>query len=285
MTILVGMICTDGIVLAADSQETCLGGVNIKRLDFEKICPLLVTESATIVMAGSGQGAFISRAAEILETKLTRSSMIRSPREVADLAEDTLLEINRRYVTERALAMKIDISEIEKPSLSLLLGMVLKSKEQSPYSIFSVFPEGVAQKETGYAALGSGSPFAEYLLSRMYRTSINVVQGSLIAAYIIEQVKSVEPYCGGPTYISVIQSGKIFNPTRLQIDRFVEQGNSIDITFRLFWRVVYGDLEAVPEFNRVLEEVVAKAAANRASPGLENVTASSSAIREGQHEG
>jgi len=256
MTIIVGIICKDGIVLAADSQETYRRGVAVKRLGFEKIRTVIERGPAKVVMVGSGEGPFISRAAELLEAKL-QSSLLPSPRIIADLAEDTLTEINSRYVVDRAVKLKLDHSEVNEPDLALMLGIFWKDAAKTDMNIFTIFPDGVAEKEAGYASLGSGSAYAEYLLARMYRDTITVEQGCKIAAYAVEQVKEVEPNCGGPTFITVIQGDGIHKLTREQINQIVIQMNASDVMLRVIWRVLYGDAEAVKE----LQALAAKAQA------------------------
>jgi len=253
MTIIVGIICCDGVVLAADSQETYSRGVQIKRLGFEKIHPLFENESVRVVMAGSGEGPFISRAAELLEQKLQGSLLLTSPRDIADLAEDALTEINRRYVVERASKLSLANDAVREPSLALMVGIYWKGTKSEDFSIFTIFPDGIAEKETGYASLGSGSAYAEYLLARMYREGLTTEQGCKIAAYVIEQVKEVEPNCGGPTYLTVIHPGGIDKKDREAIDSIITQMNSSDKMLRAMWRLLYGDTSAINELTQAVK--------------------------------
>jgi 20S proteasome alpha/beta subunit len=266
MTIIVSIITDDGIVLAADSQETYSRGVHIKRLGFEKIYPLIESEAAKVVMAGSGEGPFISLAAEILESKLQTSLSLGSPRDIADMAEDALTDINRRYVIERASRLGTKADTVHEPSLSLMLGICWKGfAGKVEYSVFTVFPDGIAQRETGYSSLGSGSAYAEYLLARMYRDHIPLDQAVKVACYVIEQVKEVEPNCGGPTYVTIIKENGVQKQSREQIDKVISEMGDSDKIVKVLWRLVIGDFTAMSDMQQIIATKQTALDANAAS--------------------
>ena len=87
----------------------------------------------------------------------------------------------------------------------------------------------------------------------MYREGLTIEQGCKIAAYVIEQVKEVEPNCGGPTYLTVIHPGGIDKRDREAIDAIIAQMNSSDKMLRAIWRLIYGDADAVKELTQAVK--------------------------------
>src|SRR5205809_1702329 len=99
MTIIVGIICKDGVVIASDSQAGAFKGVEVKRLDYTKIYDYTIG-GTNLAITGAGEVPFIARAVELFEEK-TAEKTFHKPREIADLAEDVMNDINKRYVVQR----------------------------------------------------------------------------------------------------------------------------------------------------------------------------------------
>jgi len=203
MTIIAGLICEEGIVIASDSQAGSFKGVHVKRLDYTKIYDFTVN-GTTIVATGSGETPFITRAIEILEDK-TKDGKFHKPREVADLAESVMNEVSKRYIFDRGKELGFSkspsgpilpqLQEDRTLGFALMLGVCCQEKT----AIYTVYPDGVAEKAEEYASLGSGSAFAEYLLPRLYRDDLTLDEATRVCVYVVEEVKKVDVHCGGPT--------------------------------------------------------------------------------------
>jgi 20S proteasome alpha/beta subunit len=57
--------------------------------------------------------------------------------------------------------------------------------------------------------LGSGSAYAEYLLGKLYREDMTVHQAATLAVYVVEEVKKIDPGCGGTTQLVTMEGGKL----------------------------------------------------------------------------
>lgn len=59
-----------------------------------------------------------------------------------------------------------------------------------------------------YVAIGSGAAYAELLFRSLFHSGMELKQAVPIAAYIIEEVKAIDPHCGGDTQISTLATGQ-----------------------------------------------------------------------------
>lgn len=246
MTIIVGIICEDGLVIASDSQASSFRGVDVKRLDYTKIYSFGF-DGAKVVLTGAGQVPFIIRAREIIEDK-SKDQKFHGPRAIADIAEDTMIEISRRYIVERLRGLgsvrgpgQSDDGPMSAPDFALFLGVHCGTEP----CLYTVYPDGVAGREDRYASLGSGSAFAEYLLARLYRDGLDLEEAVRIAVYVVEEVKKVEPHCGGPTQIVVLSAGEIIRKSEAQVRDIVQSLEEYDSSLKRVWKeIVEGPRQA-----------------------------------------
>jgi len=213
MTVIVGLLCQDGIVVASDSQESD-EGMEMKRLDVTKIYETsrFNFDDVEIVLGGTGSAAHIARAAELIKEK-GFAPYFTSPRSLATVVEDVIGEMAERYG-----------GGDDGLDLELLVGVFCKNcpktedddSRVSPIGLYSVYPPdedekvGVAEPVTDYAAMGTGGLFARYLLNRLHdeghpTTDLTVDSAIREAVYVIEEVTKVDLWCGGPTQLHCIQ--------------------------------------------------------------------------------
>lgn len=247
MTIIVGIVCDKAVVIATDSQAMTSRGVDVKRLDYTKIYNFDLNSDLKVLITGAGETPFITRAVEVLQNQW-KEKRVTTNRELADLAEETMNMIKKRYVVDRlkelGVAQSKDLGETgtkkpfaiqelgRSPSFVLMLG-VLDRKEAS---IYIIHPDGVAEKEERYSSLGSGSAYAEYLLASLCCQGIEVEEAIKLAIYVIEEVKKIDPNCGGPTQLSVITEAGIGEKTEIEIKTLVDEIMSKDEEFTKIWR-------------------------------------------------
>lgn len=241
MTIIVGVICNDGIVLASDSQAGSFKGVHVKRLDYTKIYDFSFDRATTLV-TGAGETPFITRAIEIFESK-AKESKFHKCREVADLAETVMNEVNKRYIVERGK----ELGFIKSPTaarprwqddrtlgFALVVGLCCNNESR----IYTVYPDGVAERAERYASLGSGSAFAEYLLARLYRDDLTLDEAIRVAVYVIEEVKKVDLHCGGPTQVVAVKGNQVIRKNEKELQEILSELNQADKSVMAIWRVI-----------------------------------------------
>ncbi len=227
MTILVGIVCADGLVIGSDTQES---DDWMKRYDVQKIygTKRFGFTDVELFMGGTGSSAYISRAAELI-ADYGYAPFFTRPREVADIAEKALGKMRDRYG--------------EDLELELILGVWCKnapSKEEDedapmPFSLYNVFPPeekevlGVAEIVTDYTALGSGAPFARYLFDRLHPAKgLSLDKAIQEVVYVIEEVKKVDLYCGGETHVMALRERKLEVLKQERIREIVTALNAAD---------------------------------------------------------
>lgn len=208
MTVIVGLKCRDGIVIASDSQESD-DDIGMKRLDVRKVYDsdyFNFTDAETVV-AGTGASAHIARAVELIAEN-GYAPHFTTPRSVADIVENSMGQMKARYGDDLELELLVGVYCTNCPSDD--------EPPISPIGLYSVYPAdagekvGVAEPVSDYAAMGSGGLFARYLLNRLHDDEHPTIKLDIEAAmreavYVIEEVTKVDLWCGGPTQLFCIR--------------------------------------------------------------------------------
>lgn len=263
MTIIVGVICKDGLVLASDSQAGSLRGVHVKRLDYTKIYNFSF-DGMTIAITGAGETPFITRAIEIFEEK-AKETKFHKPRDVGDLAESVVNEITKRYIFQRdkELGFAKSPSVAERPKLqddrSLGFALMVATCVNGTPAIYTVYADGISAKEEGYASLGSGSAFAEYLLPRLHNKDLTLEQATRVCVYVVEEVKKVDVHCGGPTQVvSINCKGGVSRKNEDEMKKVLKDLEAADKVAVGMWRMFSEGPEAFKEWIKEVAEETAK---------------------------
>lgn len=251
MTIIVGIVCKDGLVVTADSQAESWRGVAVKRLDYHKITVFPQTGDLYVIVSGAGIGTFISKATDKLKTKY-ESTKISTAEKLSDEAEEVMTDMQKRYVVEKMDKLGIGgvlhdhkrlrktQADFEMPNFILMVGCITKEGENP--TIYTIGRDGVSERAEKFASTGSGSAYAEYLLTKMYRDDIMVEQAKKLGVLIIEEVKRIDPGCGGPTQVVVLTKKGIIKLNPEQIKEIAEEVFQIDgCASKTWWAVVNGE--------------------------------------------
>lgn len=169
-TSILGIVCKDGIVMAADRQVTA--GTIVMNKREKKVSQI----NDYLVIAGCGVAADIQRVPKLL---------------VAELKLKELRTKEKPTVKEAAsLLTNMSYSGIRQPSMipqqaGFLLGGF---NSDGACELYSVEPAGSVIKVDDYDAnFGSGMPFMIGLLERQYRKGLSVKEGIDLA---VEAIKS-----------------------------------------------------------------------------------------------
>jgi proteasome beta subunit len=169
-TSILGIVCTDGVVLAADRQVSA-GNIVVGK-DFQKIIP--INDYLLTAITGSVSDAqFIMRLLS---------------------AELRIKEIkNKRRATVKEAASFLSMMtyrSIRSPSMipSIVGSLIAGVDEDGTANLYSIEPAGGINEVKDYDAnFGSGMPYILGLLERGYKQELNVKQGVQLA---IEALKS-----------------------------------------------------------------------------------------------
>ncbi len=206
VTIVVGIICEDAIVLASDSQTTYspISGAS-QRLDTPKISTLELFNDVIALVAQAGNATLSGRAVEIL-TDLAKGKEIKDYRALADMAQESVRKVKQELREQNLGCSMEELHEhIQKNELNFEL-MIAHYHDSKPYIFTLNFAVGIASKSPHpFLAIGCGSAVATYILGWFKLGSKTPFQHAQLAAiYAIEEVKKVDPYCGGKTRVAII---------------------------------------------------------------------------------
>lgn len=203
MTVIVGIVCKDGIIIASDSQVEFERAAPVKRVNANKIYKLL--EDRNIAIAGAGTLTFIHKAINLIRESIIeeekKSGRKLSFREIIDLAESAMAHIYRVYNIKR---LEYIYGQLLPEFIHPFPLMIGGSEKNNKY-LFILHEDGISEDIEDYATLGSGAAYAEYLLSKFYYKGITTEAGKVIAMYVIKEIEKIDPNVGGPINIVVIK--------------------------------------------------------------------------------
>jgi len=276
MTVLVGVPYDSGIIMASDSQGSTTGAFAVKHLNRSKLRKLNAKVSrggfGEIVIAGAGGSPFISKAAECVKEELD-GNWFSSARELADSAEDALLKVYKRHVLDKADKLGLKPSQYDTPDLGVMMGISLARKNAGDGAItwkdnalFTISADGIAQREDDYSTMGSGSPYAEYILQRGWRENMPMIMALHLAIYAVEEAKKVDPFCGAQTRVVVLTNGVGVDFPIPEVQEIVKRLAERDESTRFLWRLAIGDPLAAAEFDASTKKLQAQTADTTSVP-------------------
>lgn len=189
-TTTIGIVCKDGIILAADKRASA--GYRIVDKKADKIHK--IADNMAVAMAG-----LVSDAQLII--KLSRSELM-----LKKIRSDTT-EIS---VKEGAnLIANILYSNIRRPSMIAgIVGFLLAGKDSTGYSLYDLGIDGSLAIHDDYISDGSGSDLALGVLEAMYRKGITIQDGIPLAIKAISAAIARDmPTGNGIDIITVTDKG------------------------------------------------------------------------------
>jgi len=213
LTICIVLNCSDGIVVATDSQSEFSRGVDVKRLAADKI--KIINER--YIIAGAGVQAHTATVMDAMQyTLINREKAKRTTLNDEECKEDlltTLLILHKKHNIERAAFLGGDDGLTFSP-ICVFAGRSDSSDIGPVFFSAILHIAGLVEPVGSYGTVGSGAAYAELMLKNLYYDDINIEDGIKIAAYIIGEVISIDTHCGGEINIAILDKDN----TRL-IDR------------------------------------------------------------------
>jgi len=197
-TTILGIVCKDGVVMAADRQSTA--GTIVMNKDSQKIREV----NDYLLFAGTGMVSDIQRSVKLAAAEL-RLKELRSK--------------SRPGVKQGAnLVAAMIYQSIRQPTmLQFMVGSLIGGvNEDGTAELYSIDPSGgIKQIEDYDANFGSGMPFVLGLLERQYKEDMTVREGIELA---VEAIKSATQRDVGSGY-----GIDIFTITKEGIKKVVEK--------------------------------------------------------------
>jgi len=164
-TSILGIICKDGIVMAADRQVTA--GTIVMNKNERKVFPI----NDYLIMAGCGMAADIQRVPKMLAAELKLKQLKSKVRPSVKQAISLLGHMSYNGIRQPSM--------IPQQAGFLLAGI----NEDGSAELYSVEPAGGFMKVEDYDAnFGSGMPYILGLLEREYKKDITIEEGVKLAA-------------------------------------------------------------------------------------------------------
>jgi proteasome beta subunit len=188
-TTTVGLVCKDGIVLAADMRATAGSLIVGKKTD--KISQ--ISDDMAVTMAGTVSDAqllikLIRAELKLREIRTGRKQMVK---EAANLLGGLV------YANIRRMSMIPGISHF-------LLG----GKDEKGYYVYDIFPDGSVTLMDDYVSSGSGSEMAYGVLETSYKKDLTTEQGTSLVIKCINAALQRDVNTGeGINVVTITEKG------------------------------------------------------------------------------
>lgn len=228
MTIALGMLATDGIVFAADTQVTA---PDFLKIDSGKVqitlCPvddIMVRHAQGALyrsfgIAGSGNAAYLP---DLYQKFGGVFSDLRGMNELQDphaRIQDALREFYDLHILPFS-----SYPSGERPDIWLVMGAQVGRLRKLWYTEKNLLIKGFQ-----YVAVGAGATYARVLLQRLY-SELDSTHAAILAAFIIFQVKENVDGCGHDTDIFVLR-----RDSPMMVERYAVR--ELEETFRKYLRI------------------------------------------------
>jgi len=206
VTLIAGVRCADGIVIAADTEHT--DGVVRFQEHKLNVFPAVRTMSChlselaespyRVVIAGAGFSDYIKMTADCIRDGIEGSNHFMT--EMRDVVDSAV----RR--THETIFKHWNPEDQNRPSVSLFVG--LRSGEET--KILRTVDEAVSEVETMSFA-GTGESLARYLAGGLYRPRQSSAVVLNILVQVFRAVKESGAYVGGNTELCILGKGAVFH--------------------------------------------------------------------------
>jgi hypothetical protein len=225
MTIAAGILCSDGLIIAADGEVT-QNYMKSQRVKLFQCQNLL--EGLTIIGAGSGDEFFVD-------------TVVQKFNEQFDVETPDLVSIKNeieRIVREACQAAWPLFESKDKPGLQLLLGL----KAIDGFGLVEVNGP-LVRSVNDYGYIGYGTELATYkskfILSKIYPCEALLP----IVINILKVVKDNAMYCGGDTSIWVLDSN---GAVEVKPHSYITKFETVHIVLEKLWQVLPLVLPYIP---------------------------------------
>lgn len=197
-TTILGIVCKDGVVMAADRQSTA--GTIVMSKNAEKVFPV----NDYLVISGTGMVSDLRRVPKFLSAELKLKELKSRSRPTVKEASNLLAQMNYSGIRQPSM--------IPQQAGFLLAGF----NESGETELYSIEPAGSSMKVEDYDAnFGSGMPYVLGLLERQYKPDLTIKQGIELAK---ESLKSSTQRDVGSGY-----GLDIYTITKDKIEKVVSQ--------------------------------------------------------------
>ena len=207
VTVIVGIICKCGIVLASDSQTTFSD--DSKRCDSEKIRLIKFKDSDDkVLIAQSGRVETSSRIIDVME-RLAAERKLENEETVLKTVQDAMRKVRDELRYQHFDCSAEELKKImfdESLNCGLMAAHFCNSK---PFIHTFDFSSGTTTtSKSFFESTGCGSALANYILSELCSPEMDSRLGEAIAVYTVDKAIKHVAYCDRPIRLAVVYSWK-----------------------------------------------------------------------------
>jgi len=207
MSVIVGIECRNGVVVAADTQiAENVREVEawLKQTSRRKLREVLSLEQIKVVLGACGPAPLAEKLLSLCEDAIRRVERHPSFDDVVEACESSMARVQERWN-----------QVAHRDSLSLLAGVHVHSSANPETHLVTVDSQGIASHADGYASIGNGKVYAQYILGRLWAEDVDTDVAALISVYCIHEVQRINPAVDGEPVVKVIGDGRI--PSRSEL--------------------------------------------------------------------
>jgi 20S proteasome alpha/beta subunit len=194
MTIAIGLMAKDGVVIAADTEENA----GYVKTSGHKIL-LRSTNGKSIAITGSGGADYLDSIAQDLEEEFLK----RSKTPIAKRLKKIFVPFYQQHVLD--LYKYPNFRDDNDPAFRVIIG--IESPATKERTILSN-DRMAFRSSADHIAVGAGAREADKLLGRIHSPSLTVERAALVAAYTIFTVKDSSTFCGKNTEVFMLTRGE-----------------------------------------------------------------------------
>jgi len=190
-TTTVGLVCSDGLILAADKRATVGMGYVINH-DIEKV--IILNDRIAVTMAGnvSDVQLLLKLLKAEIQIKKMRKEKEGSVKEAANLLARMV------YNNIRKMSMLPGVSHF-----------ILGGRDETGFHLYDIYPDGSISEVKTYVSSGSGSLSGAYsIFDTLYKEGISINDGIKLAAKAINAALQRDVFSGdGIDIITITDKG------------------------------------------------------------------------------
>jgi 20S proteasome alpha/beta subunit len=193
VTIAVGMVCTDGVLVCADTRQTVLGECV---WEDTKMAKMVVPNFGDVVMAGCGNTSYIYMAFENIERALKQAS--NASRDFGEVLQKAILNIHRHIKACSDPRQPL-------PWVELIIGA---QKEPGSATLWHIENTGAVSPVIDKVFMGTGRPIAVAFARIVLTERLPLELARVAAFFFMYQAKQSGYGTGGDTQICYLPRQK-----------------------------------------------------------------------------
>ncbi|GEM_PF-5908068 len=195
MTLIVGVICPEGIVIGSDSQTTI--GTELKRINRQNP-KVIELKNKCIVFAGAGYNSVLQEVENRVNIIVQNTSNNKGLEGIRDHIDKVIFNVMRKHVSKHK-SLYGDFETM--PTGNFIFG----SWKNSVPLLCHFENDGSSEEVHDYIAIGSGTPYAEVLLKDAYRYRMSLEDSKYLVYSVIRDTEDVDNFVGGEIHIKIIK--------------------------------------------------------------------------------